>query len=294
MDNTQIKELIKQDPEQVVSIIEQRVRTTNFNEDQRRNDLLDYIAAKVSAQISPYLRIARQVRRGNYGKWVRFQELLEFYGFQNTLTRENNYGPLPQSWEDAGSLCPDACDLLDYIDFFNDLHAEEDRRKEKIFIESFNDWVKPALLWAFEKVDVSKSDKEIVSYIGKAFYSRFVDVRAESQGLVRIRRGGKSFYYMRRGINRFDFKEADVLQTILHGVYVEPLMEMTKKLTKSQTRFLITLNNYVRDDVEWMSTDEFYEKYPHKRMNYRKTAEELGINYESFAKTIQRIKKRII
>lgn len=294
MDNLKIKGLIKNEPQQVIDIIEQRVRTINFIEDQRRNDLLDYIAAKVSAQISPFLRLARQERRGTFPKWARFQELLESGNLQHILTRENNYGPLPD-WLEEHKETLFVCDLLDYIDFFNDLHAREDKRKEKIFAHTFYEWAKPALLIAFEKVDVEKSDKEIVSYTCKAFYSQFIETRAKSQGFYRVRRGGKMHYYYRREVNDFVFTETDVMEVIFHeeSRRYQPLTEMAGKLTKKQTQFLITLHNYVRDDVVSMTTDEFYVKYPHRRMSYRKTANELGINYDSFAKTVQRIKKRI-
>lgn len=295
MDNVQIREMMKAEPQEIVNIIEHRVRNIDYIEDQRRHDILDYIAAKVKGQVAPFLRLARSVRRHTYPKWVRFNELLESYGLETTLTRENNYSPVPSEWLDETFQPAEIGDLLDYIDFFNDLHAEEDRRKEGIFKKIYIGWVTPALLYAFEKVDVSRSDREVVTYVCSAFYSRFVDIRAESQGLIRIRRGGEWIYYHRQEIDDFTFTETDIMQVIFHENRrnYPPLKEMEKRLTKRQIRFVIALHNYIREDVSRMNTEQFYEKYPHKRMNYRRTAEELEINYDSFAKNIQRIKKRL-
>lgn len=292
MDNAEIKEMMKSNPASLVNIIEARVRKINYLEDHRRNDILDYIAAKVKGQISPHLRLARQVRRGHYFKWLEFQKLLEYFKLTDTLTRENNYQPIPE-WviNHPDSLA--SVQLEKYIDFFNYIHAQEDERYEKIFVRSFNDWVKPALLYAFDKVDTTKSEREVVSYICKAFYTAFIKNRADSQGLHRVRRGGEWRYYTRKPINEFEFRESDVLETIFHRPIDLPIEEMALKLTKNQNRLLVRLHDYVRKDVKELSDEDFYEKYKHGHMHYGKTAEEMRVSYASFVKNIERIKKKV-
>ena len=294
MDNNTIKIMIKDEPLQVISIIEERIRTIDYLEDQQRNDLLDYISAKVKAEISPHLRLARTVRRRTYPKWVEFQYLLEYFNLKETLTRENNYSPIPElilNHRDSMAVAQ----LEEYIIFFNKLHEREDKLYEKLFVQYFNEWVKPALLYAFDRVDIEKSDKEIVSYICKLFYTKFMEIRAESQGMDRMRRGGKWIYYKVKPVNEDEFRENDVMQTIFHEDRADfpGISEIAEKLTKRQTQLLLKLHDYIREDVRDLSTEEFYEKYRHKRMNYRRTAEELGHSYGSFVKNIERIKQRI-
>lgn len=294
MDNVTIKVMIKDVPDQVINIIEERVRTIDYLENQQRHDLLDYIAAKVKSEITPYLRLSRTVRRRTYPRWVEFQSLLEYFDLKERLTRQNNYSPIPERilnhWD---SMSVDA--LERHIIFFNKLHTEEDQLHVKIFDQAFNEWAKPALLYAFKRVDVEKSDKEVVSYICKTFYSKFVELRAKSQGMSRVRRGGKWIYYKVLPVNEENFRECDVMQTIFHedkSDYPE-LSEMAVKLTKQQRRLLIKLYDYVREDVRELTTEEFYCKYPHKRMSYKRTAEDMGVSYDSFVKNIQRIKAKI-
>jgi hypothetical protein len=291
-----VKNLIKEDPNQLIDEIKHRIQTIDYLATDERNDILDYIAAKVKAEVWPFLRLARTVRRGFYPKWVEFQRLLSEFDVKDELTRANNYGPLPESlerhWNSAGVL-----ELEEYIEFFNALHAEEDQYHHELFEEAFEEWAKPALLYAFDRVNIEKSDREIVRYVSLTFYTEFIRKRAEYQGKRRKRRDGKWVYYYEKGINEFDFLHEDVYRLIFHledeGA-VPTLTEIAEKLTKRQTSLLIEVYNYVRDDVRDLSTDSFYEKYPHERMNYRKVAEDLGRSYDSFVKNIQRMKDRIV
>ncbi|MBD8135773.1 hypothetical protein IFR10_09490 [Bacillus sp. CFBP 13597] len=293
MENAKIREMIKSDPEGLIDVIEERVKNINYLEDPRRNDMLDYIAAKVSSQVTPYLRLARQARRGYYPKWVEFQELLQYFGVSETLTRANNYGPMPERvknhWESERALA-----LEDYIFFFNELHKIEDDKKRRLFEESFGEWARPALRYAFEKAEPDRSDKELVSYISKAFYTSFLEVRSKSQGMNRRRVNGKWEYYYVKEVNDFDFTDNDVMQCIFrtNGNFPD-LSEMAPLLTKPQVRLLINLNNIVRDDVAQLTEEEFYAKYPHNRMNYRQISEAMDVSYESFVKNIQRMKARL-
>jgi hypothetical protein len=292
---SKIEALQKEDSEEIIEDIKVRVRNVDYLKAERK-DSLDYIAAKVKAQISPMLRLARKVRRSHYPKWVEFNQLLEYFEAKDILTRENNYSPIPERilnhWDSMSVLM-----LEDYIFFFNKVHEIEDQRREKLFERAFEKWARPALIYAFKKVDVSKSEKEIVSYVCKTFYTKFIERRAKSQGLNRKRRDGQWVYYYVYDINEFDFRHNDIMRLIFHGerdqIYNE-LDEMAEKLTKRQTNLLIELQDYVRKDVAKLSTDEFYKKYPHERMNYKATAKELGYSYDAFVKNIERIKRRIV
>jgi hypothetical protein len=291
-----MKSMIKSSPTQVIDEIKHRIQRIDYLEAEERKDIIDYISAKVKSEIWPFLRLARTVRRGYYPKWVSFQRLLAEFEVEEELTRANNYGPLPerleQHWNSAGVL-----ELEQYIDFFRALHAEEDQYHNELFEEAFEDWARPALRYAFERVDVKKSDKEIVRYVCLVFYTEFIKLRAESQGLRRKRRNGKWIYYYEKGINEFDFLHEDVYQLIFHiedEGEVLTLGEIAKKLTKKQVSLLISVYNYVRDDVRNLSTDDFYKKYPNTRMNYRRAAIDMGYSYEAFVKNIQRMRLRIV
>ncbi|WP_404459474.1 hypothetical protein [Sutcliffiella horikoshii] len=290
-----IKETMKSEPEKLINEIKQRVRFVDYREDMNRNDLADYIAAKVKGQISPMLRLARTARRGHYPKWVEFNKLLDYFGMQGILTRENNYSPVPghvlNHWDSLSSVALD-----NYIEIFNHVHREEDKLHHQIFEMCFEEWARPALQVAFDRVETEKSDKEIVTYVSKVFFTEYIANRAKSQGLKRKRRGDKWVYYRVEDINDEDFKHQDVLQVIfqLERNNFPTLTEIAAKITRKQTQLLIKLHQYVRQDVEVLSTEQFYEKYPHKRMNYKLVASELGISYDSFVKNIQRIKSKAL
>jgi len=292
----QIEALQNEGSEGIIEIIKERVHNINYLQKAERDDSIDYICVKVKAQISPMLRLAREIRRGYYPKWVEFQELLEYFGVKDVLTRENNYSPMPEDvfnhWESEKSLR-----LEDLIFFFNELHKIEDDETEKIFEMAFEDWARPALIYALNKADTSKSEKEIVTYVCKAFYTKYIEIRAKSQGMNRIRRNGAWHYYYVKDINDFDFEYDDVMKVIFHGERYQnykELAQMVKLLTKNQRKLLIQLHNYVREDVSKLTTTQFYEKYPHEKMSYRKTAEELGYPYHAFVKNIERMKQRIV
>lgn len=293
---SKIESLQKSDSQEIIEILEQRVRNIDYLENPRRNDSLDYIAAKVKAQIAPYLRMARTIRRGYYPRWVEFNKLLEYFDVKESLTRENNYSPLPDRvinhWDSQMSVA-----LENHIFFFNKLHEIEDRKYERIFKRAFDEWAKPALIYAFNKVDLSKSEKEIVAYVCKTFYTKFIELRAASQGMNRKYRNGKWVYYYKKGVNEDEFRYNDVMQTIFHGeeggVYAG-LDEIAQNLTKRQTKLLIQLHDYVREDVKGLSSIEFYEKYRHGKMNYKRVSQELGYSYPGFTKNIERIRRKIV
>jgi hypothetical protein len=292
---SKIEALQNEGSEAIIDEIKVRVRNVDYLTADRQ-DSLDYICAKVKGQITPMLRLARKVRRGYYPKWVEFIELLDYFGVKDILTRENKYSPLPDRvanhWESNKVLA-----LEDYIFFFNKLHEIEDQRYEKIFETAFEKWARPALIYAFNKTDISKSEKEIVTYVCKTFFTKYIELRAKSQGMDRKRRDGKWVYYYVYEIDEFDFRHNDIMRVIFHGERdkkYENLEKMAVRLTKNQRKLLIELQNYVREDVARLSTSQFYEKYRHEKMNYRKTAEELGYPYHSFVKNIERMKERIV
>lgn len=295
MNNVEARKLMKKDPNKLIDIIKDRVRNIDYIQRERRDDIVDYISAKVKGQIAPMLRLARTARRGHYPKWVEFNKLLDYFGLQGVLTRENNYSPIPEHvinhYDSRSSL-----ELENAIFFMNCLHRIEDDRYEKLFEHAFEDWARPALESAFKRVDIEKSDREIVSYVCKVFFTEYIARRAESQGLRRKRRGDKWVYYQVEDINDEDFEHSDVMQVIFQSEQNDfpSLSEIAEKLTRRQTDLLIKLYNYVRDDVSTMSTERFYNKYPHKKMNYKQVSDELGISYESFVKNMQRIKSKVV
>jgi hypothetical protein len=292
---SKIEALQNEGSQEIIDEIKVRVRNVDYLTVERR-DALDYICAKVKGQITPMLRLARKVRRGYYPKWVEFQKLLDYFEVKEILTRENNYSPLPDRVEEHWDSLS-AVELENYIFFFNKLHENEDRWYEKIFEKSFEECARPALIYAFNKADTSKSEKEIVAYVCKAFYTKYIELRAKSQGMDRVRRDGAWHYYYIKDINEFDFRHNDVMSVIFHGEQYQkykPLEKMAALLTKNQKKLLIQLQNYVREDVARLTQAQFYEKYPHARMSYRKTAEELGYPYHAFVKNIERMKQRIV
>jgi hypothetical protein len=100
-----------------------------------------------------------------------------------------------------------------------------------------------------------------------------------------------------KDINDFDFMHNDVMRVIFHSdrsQTYEELGKMAESLTKKQTKLLIQLQNYVRKDVAELTSDQFYEKYPHEKMNYKKVTEELGYSYSAFVKNLERMKQRIV
>jgi hypothetical protein len=291
-----IRSLQNEESELIIDKLKNRVRYKDYLETEEREDALDYIAAKVKAQITPMLRLARSVRRTYYPKWTEFNKLLDYFNLQGTLTRENNYSPMPE-WVINHHDSRASIELEDYIFFFNKLHEIEDERYEALFERAYEEWARPSLIYAFNKVDVSKTEKEIVSYVCKTFTTKYIELRAAGQGMRRKRRSGRWFYYYEKEVNEFDFRHNDIMKVIFHGEdesKFKELEEMAQLLTKRQTKLLIQLQAYVRNDVRNLNKEEFQEKYPHYKMNYTKTSEELGFKYSAFVKNISRIKQKIV
>lgn len=265
-----------------------------------------YIAYRIKAQIAPYLRNARSVRNGTKTRWYKFMELINgddyspdgFIGmnrkYRLNLSRENNYA-IPQYVRDQ--LNDHFLEMIDEeIEFFNELHREEDEITEELYNEALYNWAVPALEYALERVDSTRSDKEIVTYINRALYTKYVELRAKSQGLVRKRVNGHWEYYEpQQEFDEDNYNNQRIMQIIFKREdVIYPLRwERVKILTQPQFLLLDKIEAVIREDVRRNDPAYFMENYNHGKVRYKYMAARLEMKYDRFIKNMQRIEKRI-
>ncbi|RFU71018.1 hypothetical protein D0469_03500 [Peribacillus saganii] len=265
-----------------------------------------YIAIKVKAQIWPYLRNARKVRRGTKTAWYRFMDLINgddyhadgFIGLNKkyglNLTRENNY-QIPLYIKDQMSE-DFLAETEEAIDFWNELHRKEDEMTEELYNEALCNWAVPALEYAMERVDTERSDREMVSYINRAFYTKYVELRATSQGLVRKREDGRWVYYQpKQDFDEDNYRNQEIMQMIFKRKdfrYPEA-WDRFRILTRRQYELLGKVEEVIREDIRRNDPAYFRENYNHGQVKYTYMATKLEMSYEAFIKNMQRIEKSI-
>jgi hypothetical protein len=265
-----------------------------------------YIAYRIKAQIMPYLRKARSVRNGTKTRWYRFMDLINgddyyddgYVGINKTyglnLSRENNYA-IPQSVRD--SMSDGFLEMVEEeIDFFNELHRKEDEIAENLFNEALCNLAIPALEYALIRVDVGRTDKEVVSYINRAFLTKYVELRAKSQGLVRKRVNGHWVYYEpQQEFDEDNYKNQRIMEIIFKREdFIYPKRwDRVKLLTQPQFLLIDRIEAVIRADIRRNDSAYFMKNYNHGKMKYKYMAEQLGMNYDAFIKNMQRIEARI-
>jgi hypothetical protein len=272
----------------------------DFNEPEH------YIAMKVKAQVWPYLRNARKVRNGTKTAWYRFMDLINgddyheigYIGlnkkYELNLSRENEY-QIPQHIKDE--MDPSfLAKVQGDIDDWNELHRKEDELTEKLYNQAVYEWAVPALEYALERVDADRSDKEIVSYINLAFYTKYCEQRATSQGLVRKRVDGQWVYYEpQQEFDEDDYNNQRIMEIIFkrEDFRYPERWDRLKILTRQQFHLVDRIEEVIREDIRRNDAAYFMENYNHGKMKYTYMASRLKMSYEAFIKNMQRIEKRI-
>ena len=266
----------------------------------------EYVAYRVKAKISPYLRNARSVRNGTKTRWYRFNDLINgdnyhengFVGINRkyglNLSRQNSYS-IPM--DARKNMSDDFLGMLDEeIAFFNELHRKEDALKEELFTEALGDWAIPALEYALERVDTDRSNKEIVSYINRVFYTKYIELRAKSQGLVRKRVDGRWVYYEpKQEFDEDDYRNQQIMEIIFkrEEFNYPKRWDRVKILTQRQFLLIDRIEAVIRDDIRRNDKAYFMKNYNHGKMKYNYMASKLGVNYDAFIKNMQRIELKI-
>lgn len=270
------------------------------------NEPEHFIAMKVKAQVWPYLRNARKVRNGTKTAWYRFMELIngDDYNVMGIIGLNNKYG-LNLSRENNYEIPQDIRDLMgeeyfeevqEKIDFWNDLHRKEDELKEKLYNEALCNWAVPALEYALERVDANRSDKEVVSYINCAFYTKYCELRATSQGLVRKRVDGHWVYYEpQQEFDEDDYNNQRIMEIIFkrEDYHYPQRWDRLKMLTRQQFHLVDRIEAVIREDIRRNDAAYFMANYNHGKMKYTYMASKLKMSYEAFIKNMQRIEKRL-
>jgi hypothetical protein len=270
------------------------------------NEPEHYIAMKMKAQVWPYLRNARKIRNGTKTAWYRFMDLINgdnynedgFIGLNKyydlNLTRENGY-QIPQHVKELMGE-EFLAETEEAIDYWNELHRNEDELTEELYNESVCNWAIPALEYALERVDAERSDKEIVSYINRAFYTKYCELRATSQGLVRKRVDGQWVYYEpQQEFDEDDYNNQRIMEIIFkrEDVRYPERWERLKIITRQQFHLVDRIEKVIREDIRRNDAAYFMENYNHGKMKYTYMASKLKMSYEAFIKNVQRIEKRI-
>ncbi|GIO93548.1 hypothetical protein [Paenibacillus lactis] len=170
--------------------------------------------------------------------------------------------------------------LIERVSAIENEAAEEEAR---IRTEVMDD-MRKALEYVLKYVDVSRSDREIVSYINDAIMTRYHDMQANRNGLRRVRKSGSD----RRVKPHFTNAMATVI-----GFEV-PEWVLTKKLNVQQAEFLQKLINSVEEDIR-EGREEGYNVTAGGEYIVSGTyvARVSGLPYETARKKLARIRKKL-
>jgi hypothetical protein len=145
-----------------------------------------------------------------------------------------------------------------------------------------------ALEYALKYVDTSKSDKEIVKYVNKAFSSKLADAEVKRNGLRRIQRqtpsGQRTSYLVKPFFPRNSYR------IILGHDFANQLSQ----LTPDQRKFIADVVAIIDSDrKEGNTADYTCETDGEVRVSKKYIAEKLGIREDLVRKKLQRIKKKV-
>jgi hypothetical protein len=149
---------------------------------------------------------------------------------------------------------------------------------------------KEALEYALFKVDVSKSDKEIISYINKAMMTKFIEIQMRENNVKRVRKGDKSVYV------KAEVQEGEDAWMLMFGKSLNfiGLDSFDLWLTPKQRKFVECVHSIIETDLKENNVDAFkWSKDGKPVLNKRYLATRMDMEETNFKQTLKRCEKKI-
>lgn len=281
-----------------------------------RDEMVNNCRVVINLQ-EPEMYIAYRIRFflekiGNKVKYYEEDDFLRYYNLTEYLDNVRSWWGLDRNVEGFDDILAlkynknfkrylgvDYYTIFEDIEYFMQLNKKIRQEKQKIQDQLTEKYIIPALKYALSKVDCSKTDKEIVKYVNKAFLSYFITAQNKDKGLKRIQRKipnkdktqiskhQKSFYVQ--------FKYRPVLYMVFNrrvGEYLLPYIY--KLLQQRQVDFLQKLIKAVEEEVKANNKKAFkMDINGESILNYRYFANKLNMEESAFKHKIRRIRKKV-
>lgn len=152
-----------------------------------------------------------------------------------------------------------------------------------LFIEAF--------LYAIEKVDCNRTEKEMVKYINKAMLTKFIELQMKRDGVKRIRKGNESKYIKVKTDEDEDVWMLMIGKTLKN---VGGLESFSLWLTPKQMKFMQDVHDIVKRSLKDNAVDNFrWGEGLKPVLKKRAIAEQLGMSETNFKQTLNRCKTKI-
>lgn len=181
--------------------------------------------------------------------------------------------------------------LVYFIRMFNQ-YMEENNRIDQLEEELENNVVIPALEYALSKVDTSRSEREMVSYIVMAFQSQFIRLQMEINGTKRLGRrdadGNWQAVYVKPA-----YSEGDSWRMIFGNVNPD---KAYKALSKQQRTLVDWMNDIISTDFsdpESVQDNYKVDEQGHYKIKFRYMAERMGIEESNLRKRVRKIQEKV-
>lgn len=185
-----------------------------------------YIAYRIRAFREKIARHARSIRAGHINEWYELLDYVEEYKNKGIIPDDTPF-KIPEIEKYIGDIkkmhLDNLIDLykdwydeplntiikkaekdierdIEYVCFmsvynlFADLDKQIEEKKKEIRAR-LQQYIVPALEYALSKANLGHTDKEIVTYINRAWLSKFIELQLKDSGMKRIQRRKDGIYF---------------------------------------------------------------------------------------------------
>ncbi|MFT4417053.1 hypothetical protein ACLM5H_24635 [Fredinandcohnia humi] len=213
------------------------------------------------------------------------------YDFNFAEIRQNNFTSIRNNFDEVASIFPYSyVRVIELTRKFEDLRIESEEFQtlyKEVKSEHLPMFIE-ALEIGLQKVDLSRTDKEIVKFVNKVMLTQFIKMLRNKTGEVRIydtQTKKDIFVKPKFGVN------AGVL---LIGKSSQSVEKFERHLTKKQYAFITEVLAVVEEDLKSENVQAFkWNKDGSPKVNKSYLAGKVGKSEANFKQTLKRVEKAI-
>jgi len=262
------------------------------------NDPVDFVAYRIKAMMEKFMKGARSERAGNMSELIELNEVAEqVRDYLNLPHRYSGYTQdLKDNWKDVSDWLKNTSyppeELWSLIEHFDSLDVKVDKAREQIK-EYLMPFVIEALEYALTKVDVSRSIKEVVKYINRAWATKYWNLQMKEQGVTRKTINGIVTYVSKH--ERWDSPEHMILGDVEVKRFTFTEENVERFFNKNQKQMVRDIITIINNDI----TNDYRDDYTVLAdglitLNKRAFAKRFGLNESNFKHKLKRIQDRIV
>ncbi|WP_156130491.1 hypothetical protein [Paenibacillus durus] len=233
-----------------------------------------------------YLRIAAQIKTSTSGARREFR-------YDPTTMPEYREAIRKGIGVDIAAGAPDLNAVLAYLGDNEYGALAEAWRAEYAYRGHVETVIKPALRHALGRVDATRSPREMVGYIRRAFMTEYSRLDREQTGIVRLGRRNEAGDFTNLYVTP---KEPQPWRIIFdRDVRDLDVPAILNRLTRKQRGYIEEAHAIVERDIEAGDMREYkVDDGGHYRMKSRYIARRLGIGESNFRKCLANVRKRAV